>query len=498
MLFNSVEFLVFFPVVTLVYYLIPYKCRYLWLLACSYYFYMCWNPVYVLLILFSTFITWLSGIALEWIKNANMDKGNCIKYKKVCVASSLFLNLAVLGYFKYANFFVNNINQVFRHINIIYEMPKVDVLLPVGISFYTFQALGYTLDVYRNDIYAEKNFFRYALFVSFFPQLVAGPIERSKTLLQQLNENHQFSFKQMRSGFMLMLWGFFLKIVLADRIAVIVDAVYANYTTYTGWYLIVASVLFAFQIYGDFAGYSTIAVGAAEIMGFRLTDNFNAPYFSKSVAEFWRKWHISLSSWFKDYLYIPLGGNRKGTVRKYINLMIVFLLSGLWHGSQWNFVVWGGLNGLFQVIGDFLYPVRDRLVKILRFRRTTFSHKLYQMVFTFSLIDLSWVFFRANSFLDALYIMKSMLVANNIWILFDDSLFKLGLDWKNFLVMLLSIVLLLFVDYMKQKGIVLREVICGQELWFRWMVLAVGIACVFTFGIWGSEYNESSFIYFQF
>lgn len=342
MLFNSAEFLVFFPVATLGYYLIPYRYRYLWLLACSYYFYMCWNPVYALLMLFSTGITWLSGLALERVKNANLEEKRSIKYKKVCVAISFFLNLSVLGYFKYANFFIDNINQVLHHMHLVYEMPMVDVLLPVGISFYTFQALSYTMDIYRDEIYAEKNFFRYALFVSFFPQLVAGPIERSKNLLRQLNEKHRFSFEQARSGFMLMLWGYFLKMVVADRISIIVETVYADYIMYPGWYLIVASFLFAFQIYGDFAGYSMIAMGAAEIMGFRLTDNFNAPYFSKSVAEFWRRWHISLSGWFKDYLYIPLGGSRKGLIRKYVNLMIVFLLSGLWHGSQWNFVAWGG------------------------------------------------------------------------------------------------------------------------------------------------------------
>jgi len=343
MLFNSVEFLVFFPIAAMGYYLIPYKYRYLWLLACSYYFYSCWNPSYTLLILFSTIITWLSGITLEKIKTANLPKRKDIRYKKISIGISICLNLAVLGYFKYANFFIQNINQVFKHIHLVYQIPAVDVLLPVGISFYTFQALGYTIDVYRGDIHAERNLFRYALFVSFFPQLVAGPIERSKELLGQLKEKHNFSFERIRSGFMLMLWGYFLKLVIADRIAIFVDAVYGDYIKYSGWYLIIASILFALQIYCDFSGYSVIAMGAAEMMGFRLTDNFNAPYFSRSVAEFWRRWHISLSSWFRDYIYIPLGGSRKGSRRKYVNLMIVFLVSGLWHGAQWGFVVWGGL-----------------------------------------------------------------------------------------------------------------------------------------------------------
>lgn len=341
MLFNSTDFLIFFPIAAIGYYMIPHRVRYLWLLICSYYFYMCWNPVYVLLILFSTIITWVSGILLEFVKRRNMQEHKRRIYKNMCVIFSFTLNLCVLGYFKYANFFIDTINYVFKQLHIVYHAPSVDILLPVGISFYTFQALSYTMDVYRNEIKAEKNILRYALFVSFFPQLVAGPIERSKSLLCQLNEKHKISFEKIRSGFMLMLWGYFLKMVIADRIAIVVDVIYGDYTEYNGWYLIVASILFAVQIYCDFAGYSTIALGAGEIMGFSLTDNFNAPYFSQSVAEFWRRWHISLSSWFRDYLYIPLGGNRKGKTRKYFNLMIVFLCSGLWHGAHWNYVAWG-------------------------------------------------------------------------------------------------------------------------------------------------------------
>lgn len=499
MLFNSAEFLIFFPIAAFGYYLIPHKVRYLWLLACSYYFYMCWNPVYALLILFSTAITWISGLALEKVKVTDIDNSKRVRYKKLCVAFSFVLNLAVLGYFKYANFLISNINSVLSLFHATYTVPHVDILLPVGISFYTFQALSYTMDVYRNEIYAEKNFFRYALFVSFFPQLVAGPIERSKNLLKQLNERHTFSFDRVRSGFMLMIWGYFLKMVLADRIAVFVNTVYSNiYYEYTGWYLIVANILFAFQIYCDFAGYSTIAMGAAEIMGFKLMDNFNAPYFSQSVSEFWKRWHISLSSWFRDYLYIPLGGNRKGTARKYANLMIVFLLSGLWHGASWSFIIWGGLNGVYQIVGAVLKPLRDKVVPALHLDRTTFSHKLFRTLFTFFLIDLTWVFFRANRLLDAVKIIISMLTAKNIWILFDDSLFQLGLDWKNFMVMVVAIIILLGADYLKKKGIVIREVICQQELWFRWIVMIIGIMSILLFGMWGSGYDAASFIYFQF
>ena len=317
MLFNSVGFLIFFPIVLLVYYVIPKKIRYLWLLAASYYFYMCWNAKYAVLLFTSTVITYASGLLLEKAKQADIDELKKNRYKKSVVALSFLSNLGILCYFKYINFILFNPTRAVSLVHIDLSVPAVDVILPVGISFYTFQALSYTMDVYRDEIYAEKNFFRYALFVSFFPQLVAGPIERSKNLLRQLAEPKKFDYNMAREGFLLMLWGFFLKLVIADRIAVFVDTVYGNYTDYGGYYLIVATVLFAIQIYCDFSGYSTIAMGAAMFLGIRLMENFNAPYLSLSVGEFWRNWHISLTSWFKDYLYIPLGGSRKGKIRKY-------------------------------------------------------------------------------------------------------------------------------------------------------------------------------------
>ena len=345
MLFNSLQFLIFFPIVVLVYFIIPVRIKKFWLLAASYYFYMCWNAKYAFLILASTVITYFSGLLLERIKNNNTyDSDRKTRLKKYVVAGSFILNLGILFYFKYINFAIDTLQKLFGLVHIELNVPAFDIILPVGISFYTFQALSYTMDVYRGEIYAEKDFFQYALYVSFFPQLVAGPIERSKNLLKQLAIPQPFDFDKARDGFLLMLWGYFLKIVLADRIAIVVDTVYTDYEKYPGWYLIVATVLFAFQIYCDFAGYSTIAIGAAEILGIKLMENFNAPYTAESVADFWKRWHISLTSWFRDYLYIPLGGNRKGKIRTYLNRMIVFLLSGLWHGASLHFVMWGGLQ----------------------------------------------------------------------------------------------------------------------------------------------------------
>lgn len=498
MLFNSYQFLIFFPIVVLIYWAIPLRFRYIWLLAASYYFYMCWNAKYALLLLFSTAVTYASGLIINKIKSLDIDGGKRTRYMKLCVALSFVVNIGVLAWFKYFNFIFENVQKVFAHIGIALSSPAFDIVLPVGISFYIFQALSYTVDVYRGDIYAEKNFLKYALFVSFFPQLVAGPIERSKNLLKQVAEPHRFDYEKCREGFLLMLWGFFLKLVIADRAAIIVNTVYNDYGSYPGMYLVVATVLFAFQIYCDFAGYSTIAMGAAKIMGFELMENFDCPYFAKSVSEFWRRWHISLSSWFRDYLYIPLGGNRKGTARKYLNMMIVFLTSGMWHGAQWSFIVWGGINGLYQIIGERLMPVRNKLNKLLRLKRESFGHKLFKVVTTFVLIDFAWIFFRANRFTDAFGIIKSMFSVRNWWVLFDDSLFTLGLDWKNFVLLILAILILLVSDIFKYKGIKVRRVIMRQELWFRWSLYIAAIAGILVFGIWGPGYDASAFIYFQF
>lgn len=501
MLFNSISFLVFFPVVVLLYYIIPKKYRYIWLLVASYYFYMSWNAKYAFLLLFSTTATYLTAIGMDACRNnKKLDEKRIQLWKRIFVALCVTTNLLILFYFKYANFVIDNLNQILRiaHVEL---LDAVDVILPVGISFYTFQALGYIVDVYRDEVKVEKNFLRYALFISFFPQLVAGPIERSKNLLSQMRKEHKFSFTNVRDGLVIMIWGFFLKLVIADRAAIFVDAVYSDLTTYTGYYVIIASILFAFQIYCDFAGYSTIAMGAAKVMGFQLMDNFNAPYFSRSISEFWTRWHISLNSWFRDYLYIPLGGNRKGTIRKYINTMIVFLLSGLWHGAGMHFVVWGGINGLNQIIGKILMPVRDKLQQTLHLDRNSFSHKIFQMVFTFCLVDFAWIFFRASTLSDALLAVNSIFHADNPWILFDGSIYSVGgglLMQKGYQLLWFSIVILLIADMFKYKGIRVRDVINKQELWFRWLFYVVSILAILVLGIYGYGFDEQNFIYFQF
>jgi D-alanyl-lipoteichoic acid acyltransferase DltB (MBOAT superfamily) len=490
MLFNSGEFLLFFPIVVLIYFVIPAKVRYIWLLLSSYYFYMGWNAKYALLLLFSTAVTFFSGLLIE--------KANTVRAKKTVVAASFILNLSVLFFYKYINFSLSLLGGVVSAFGGSLSVPTFDIILPVGISFFTFQALSYTMDIYRGEIYAEHNFLRYALYVSFFPQLVAGPIERSKNLLKQLAVPTKFDYEKAKNGLFLMLWGYFLKLVLADRIAIVVDTVYNSPSDYEGWYCIIATVLFALQIYCDFAGYSTIAVGAAKILGINLMENFDAPYLSLTVAEFWRKWHISLTSWFRDYLYIPLGGNRKGKIRKDINIMIVFLLSGLWHGAGLHYVVWGGLNGLYQVIGGWLKPIREKLCVVTNVRIDSFGHKIFKALVTFVLVDLAWVFFRANTLKDAATIISAMLHTQNHWVLFDSSLYGLGLDQKEFTLMIVSIAILGLVDIAKHYGVCIREAILKQDYLVRLVCFVICVSFILMFGIWGPGYSSANFIYFQF
>lgn len=323
-------------------------------------------------------------------------------------------------------------------------------------------------------------------------------IERSKNLLTQLREPRKFDFGYAFDGILLMLWGFFLKIVLADRIAIFVDTVYGDCEHYQGIYLIVATILFAVQIYCDFSGYSSIAMGTAKLLGIELMDNFNAPYLSTSVADFWRRWHISLTSWFKDYLYIPLGGSKKGSLRKYFNKMIVFMLSGLWHGAQLTFVVWGAINGLYQVIGEILMPIREKVSDALGVNRDSEGFCVLRAIVTFTMIDFSWIFFRADSLGRAVYIIKSIFSAENIWTLFDGSLYNCGLDEKNFRFMLIAVIVLLVADFLKRKGIMVREIILRQDSYIKCLVVSLSILMIMVFGKYGPAYDAVNFIYFQF
>lgn len=502
MLFNSIEFFIFFPVVVLVYRVVPKNFRYIWLLISSYFFYMNWNAKYALLIGFSTVITYICGLAIEYIRNNKrlLGREQCIQ--KLVLIIGCTTNLGVLFFFKYFDFFIDNINRVLAVFHIQLLSKPFDVILPVGISFYTFQALGYIIDVYRGEIVAEKNFLRYALFVSFFPQLVAGPIERSKNLLKQiqnLSNKKNATFEMVVNGFTVMLYGLFLKMVLADRISIFVDTVFGQAFMYGTVELALAAVGFAIQIYCDFGSYSLIAIGAAQVLGFELMENFNTPYFSHSIKEFWRKWHISLSTWFRDYLYIPLGGNRCGKRRKYINIMITFLISGLWHGASWNYVVWGGLHGIYQVVGEVTQPLRRKIQKKMKIKTDCDSYRLWQVGTTFLWTTLAWIFFRADSLKDAVYYISRMFTKWNPWTLFDGSIYNMGLNQTEWKIFVMATIVLFLVDLIRYRRNMRIDAYCAeQNVVFRYLVLLLLCLSIFVYGEYGLDFSANQFIYFQF
>lgn len=385
MLFNSLPFLVFFPLVCAAYWLLPCRWRNIMLLMASYYFYMNWEPVYALLIMFTTVSTWWCALMMQ----------RSDKHRGTFLTASLIINLMILFIYKYLGFVTESVFHILRVAGLRVEMPHFELLLPVGISFYTFQAIGYTIDVYRRTIKAERDLATYALFVSFFPQLVAGPIERAKNLLAQFHERHVFNGDKVIDGIKLMTWGYFMKLCVAENVAPYVNAVYNNLPNHTGTSVLLATIFFTFQIFCDFGGYSLIAIGAAKCMGFSLMQNFNHPYLSRSVKDFWRRWHISLSSWFTEYVYIPLGGNRHGGLKHVRNLFATMLISGVWHGAGWTFILWGGLHGLFLVV----HTIKTKYIKALAGKKLL--PPVVNIFFTFILVMLGWIFFRANTIEDA-------------------------------------------------------------------------------------------------
>ncbi len=490
--FNSLQYIIFLILNIFLYYIIPHRCRNYLLLISSYYFYMCWNPKYALLMLLSTVITYACGLLVS---------GAVWGKRKLWLALSFGANLSILFFFKYYNFASSLFTRVSGLLGLGTSAPLLDVLLPVGISFYTFQALGYTMDVYRKDVPAERNFADYALFVSFFPQLVAGPIERSGNILHQLKEVHEFDFENIRAGVMPVLWGMFKKVVLADNLAVIVNTVYDAPSEHNGPQLALATGAFAIQIFCDFSAYSDIARGSAKMLGFELMENFHCPYLATSIQDFWRRWHISLSSWFKDYLYFPLGGSRCGKWRRILNLLIVFAVSGLWHGAALTFVAWGLLNGLYQAVSILLRPVRDRVFKLLHVPEKAWWLTAIRVVITFSLTCLAWVLFRANSFSDAAAVYSSIFG----WLahlpeLGLSGLFSagggLGLGTRALCMAGLFSAGTLAADWFVCEKRLGERLNRGVVL--RYCVYFCLICAIIIFGSYGSGYDPQDFAYFQF
>lgn len=436
------------------------------LLVASYYFYMNWEPAYALLLLTSTIVTYLAALGIEHFEEKNK--------KKICLISSLILNLSILFLFKYFNFFATNIETALQANGLAMEIPKFHLLLPVGISFYTFQALGYSIDVYRGTVKVERNFPRYALFVSFFPQLVAGPIERSNNLLPQFKQQHRFNYDAVMAGVRLMIWGYFMKLVLADRCGIYVDTIFNNIDKHNGGSYLVASLLFPFQIYGDFAGYSLIAIGVAQVLGFHLMENFHRPYFASTIGEFWHRWHISLSTWFKDYVYIPLGGNRVGKLHNYFNLLVTFVVSGIWHGANWTFLCWGCLHGIFLCL--------EKALGIGKIQYSGFK-KFYHWAITFILVCFAWILFRANNMSDAVSVVIGILT--NI----DTP----KPEYANFIAIGLALTVLFIKDFSDEFKWKIR--VAESKSWLvRHIYLILMIAYIILFGVLGGD----QFIYFQF
>jgi len=449
---------------------------------------MVFIPVYILILLITILIDYYAGIFIE--KSEGKKKLKFLIISIISLCSVLFI-------FKYFNFFNRSFGALSEKFYINYPIEDIGLILPIGLSFHTFQSLSYVVEVYRGNQKSERNFGIYSLYVMFYPQLVAGPIERPQHLLHQFYEKHKVDYKRISDGLKLMAWGMFKKVVIADRLAVFVNQVYDNPYNYEGVSLIIATIFFAFQIYCDFSGYTDIAIGAANVMGFRLIQNFNRPYFSKSIHEFWQRWHISLSTWFRDYLYIPLGGNRVSIPRWYFNLFITFVISGLWHGANWTFVIWGALHGLYLITGMLTKSFRRKVVEFLGLDRVPLIHKCIQVLITFSLVCFAWIFFRASDFETAFYIVKSIFAGiGNISNVFSERLHLLYLD-KNlfdFAVAVILILILQTIQMIQRRGNVI-EMLNKRSFVVRWLVYYIILVGIFMFG---EFHNSAQFIYFQF
>lgn len=490
MLFNSVHFAIFFPIVVTLYFLLPHKFRWILLLIASYYFYMAWIPIYVLLLIASTIIDYISGLFL--------DKTEKEYKRKLILGISLLVNLGILFTFKYYNFFMDSIEKLSIYLNIPLNIHYSSLLLPIGISFYTFQTLAYTIDVYRRKVKPEKHLGIFALYVSFFPQLVAGPIERADSLIPQLKECHNFDMKRVSDGLKLMAWGLFKKVVVADRLGMMSAYVFANPQSHEGPGLLFAMIFSSWQIYCDFSGYSDIAVGSAKVLGINLIQNFERPYFSRSFPELWRRWHISLMNWFRDYVFYPLGGSRYGVLNTCRNLIIVFTISGVWHGANWTYILWGFLMGVCLVLSLLTRDIRKIITEKIGLVYFPKIHQGIQMFITYSIFLFFGVPFRAEKIGDVFYIWSHLLTG---WsnptrgLDFDDFVVSLGMPTEQeFNAAIVALLFLIIVEAFQAYGISLREKLEQRNMALRWACYYIFLFMIAFYGVW----NSSPFVYFQF
>ena len=484
MTFNSIPFLIFYPIVLLLYFILPKKIRWIMLLAASYFFYAFYSPELLFLIIGTTLVSWLCAKIIDAVK--------CKFVRFLALSFTLLTSLGTLFFYKYFDFLSESVFYGLSLFGYSGDPVLLNLVLPVGISFYTFQTLSYVIDVYRKDVKTEKNFFFYALFVSFFPQLVAGPIERPGNLIPQLKANNKWNKENAIKGVKQMLLGFFKKICVADLISGAVNSIYNEPEGATSLGIVIATVLFAVQIYCDFSGYTDIATGCARIMGIKLMKNFDHPYRAKTIKEFWSRWHISLSGWFKDYLYIPLGGSRKGKFRHLLNIFIVFLVSGIWHGANWTFIIWGVLHAVYQIFGTLTISLRNKFVRRCDLSEDTFIVSLIRRINTFFLVSVAWLAFRANSVGDLFILVKRLFTFTGAGI--SPTLDIMGLDPVSIIMMIASIAVMLMMDnliaYDGKDGS--RAIVkSGAAFYFIWVIAVVWLLIA-------SHDAASTFIYFAF
>lgn len=481
----SVYFLIFLLLSTSIFYLVPNKVKPYWILVCNVYFYLQYGIKHFVFLFFSVVTVFIGAIII--------DKTTEKKMKKVVLGLVLGVNIGVLFLVKFAPC-IWGITQrlvMFDDSGIVEK-----IIVPIGISFYTLQVCGYLIDVYREKYVAEKDFMKFVAFSTFFPLILQGPISRYDQLAEQIFQKtrrrdiyHNYTY-----GAQLMLWGFFKKLVIADRASLMVNEVFNNSSTYSGAIVIVAILLYTLQIYTDFSGCVDICRGAAQLYGINVIENFKQPYFAISIQDFWKRWHIALSSWFRDYLYIPLGGNRKGTVRKYINLLVVFLVSGLWHGEGIHFIVWGLLQAIFQIIGATTLSFKEKVYEKLGINRSSRFAVLLQRIATFGLINVSWLFFRANGTVEAVKMLTSILRTS----MMQNGLPIVAISYADFGILILSTLLLFVVSHYKEKGYSIRDVISQTILPVRWGIFLLAFVAVVIFGVYGPGYSDSAFIYMNF
>lgn len=476
MIFNSFHFIYFFIIVTSLYFTLPHRQRWLLLLLSSCYFYMAFVPIYILILGFTIVVDYFAGI---YIENAHG------KRRKLFLIYSLVANIGILCIFKYYNFINTNFSYLLHGFGLSNPIPYLSILLPIGLSFHTFQAMSYTIEVYRGNQKAERHFGIYALYVMFFPQLVTGPIERPQNLLHQFREKHHFDNDRVFEGLKLMIWGLFKKLVIADRLGIYVNGAYNYVDQQDGMTLLLATIFFSFQVYCDFSGYSDIAIGTAKVLGFDLMTNFRRPIFAKSTGEFWKRWHISLSTWFKDYLYFPMGGNKGSVPRWYFNLMVVFLISGLWHGANWTYIIWGGINGFYLVFAIMTKKYREKFNTFTGVNKFPRLNLFFQILITFLLITFSRIFFRSQSVEDAFTVIKKILT-------FKGSIFNDGT--AILLYSFFAISFLLAVELKKEfyKGSFTLS--HHTNFWVRNSYYSLLVILIILFGV----FDGGQFIYFQF